>query len=136
MKAQKIKAIKYLAKIGCGCYDKGGEITEALLDATADCTPDVRKAAVEAIEDAASCGCCKKCGSASCCNETLTKRLSEMAYERGRQRLPGRAKLGSSRSSSQGTLCLLPRWPADRSDRGRDDRSRPRGDSSAPACDR
>lgn len=83
MKAQKIKAIKYLATIGCGCYDKDGKITKALLAATDDCTPDVREAAIEAIEDAAGKGCCKKCGSTSCCSEEVTKRLSEMAYERG-----------------------------------------------------
>ena len=82
LKAQKIKAIKYLATIGCGCYDKDGKVTEAILAATDDCTPDVRLAAIEAIEDAAGCECCKKCGSTSCCNEAITKRLSEIAYER------------------------------------------------------
>lgn len=82
MKMQKIKAIKYLAKVGCGCYDKDGEITAALVAATDDCTPDVREAAIEAIEDAANGECCRKCGSTSCCNEEITKRLSEMAYER------------------------------------------------------
>ena len=83
MKAQKIKAIKYLASIGCGCYDQDGKITEALLAATDDCTPDVREAAIEAIEDAAGNQCCKKCGSTSCCSEEIAKRLSAMAYERG-----------------------------------------------------
>ena len=82
MKKQKIKAIKYLATIGCGCYDKDGKVTEALLAATDDCTPDVRLAAIEAIENAASGECCKRCGSTSCCNEAVTKRLSEIAYER------------------------------------------------------
>ena len=82
MKAQKIKAIKYLASIGCGCYDKDGKITDALLAATDDCTPDVRLATIEAIEDAVNEGCCGKCGCNSCCNEKITKRLSEMAYER------------------------------------------------------
>ena len=82
MKKQKIKAIKYLASIGCGCYDKDGKITEAILASTDDCTPEVRMAAVEAIGEAASNGCCGKCGSTSCCNEKITKRLSEMAYER------------------------------------------------------
>ncbi|TWT83297.1 hypothetical protein CA13_47620 [Planctomycetes bacterium CA13] len=82
MKKQKIKAIKYLASIGCGCYDKDGKITDALLASTDDCTPDVRMAAVEAVGDAASGECCRKCGSTSCCNEKISKRLSEMAYER------------------------------------------------------
>ncbi len=82
MKMQKIKAIKYLAKIGCGCYDKDGKITDAILAATDDCTPDVREAALKAIDDATSGECCRKCGSTSCCNEKITKRLSELAYER------------------------------------------------------
>jgi hypothetical protein len=82
MKKQKIKAIKYLATIGCGCYDKDGKITAALVAATDDCTPDVRMAAVEAISDAASGECCRSCGSTSCCNEDIGKRLSELAYER------------------------------------------------------
>lgn len=82
MKKQKIKAIKYLATIGCGCYDKDGKITAALVAATDDCTPDVRMAAVEAISDAANGECCRSCGSTSCCNEDIGNRLSELAYER------------------------------------------------------
>lgn len=84
MKAQKIKALKYLASIGCGCYDKDGKVTDALLAATADCTPDVRIAAIEAIEETAdACVACSKCGSTSCCSEKVSLRLSEIAYERG-----------------------------------------------------
>lgn len=82
LKAQKIKAIKFLAKMGCGCYDKEGKITDALIAAMDDCTPDVRLAAIEAIETAASGECCSKCGSTTCCSEKVTKRLSEIAYER------------------------------------------------------
>ena len=83
MKAQKIKAIKFLAKMGCGCYDKEGKITDALIAAMDDCTPDVRLAAIEAIGDTAGgAECCTKCGSTSCCSEKVTKRLSEIAYER------------------------------------------------------
>lgn len=82
MKDQKIKAIKYLASVGCGCYDKDGKITDALLAATDDCTPDVRMAAIEAFEEAANGEQCRKCGSTSCCSEKVTKRLSEIAYER------------------------------------------------------
>ena len=46
---QKIKALKYLATIGCGCYDKDGKIEAALLAGLKDCTPDVRMAAVDAL---------------------------------------------------------------------------------------
>ncbi len=81
-KDQKIKAIKYLAKMGCGCYDKDGSITEALLAATDDCTPDVREATLCAILDTVSGCSCSKCGSTSCCNEKINKRLSQMAYEK------------------------------------------------------
>ncbi len=82
MKAQKIKAIKFLAEMGCGCYDKEGKITDALIAAMDDCTPDVRLASIQATEDAASGEGCSKCGSTSCCSEKVTKRLSEIAYER------------------------------------------------------
>src|SRR5690606_24338696 len=82
LKQQKIKAIKYLADIGRGCYDTDGSITAAMVAATDDCTEDVRLAAVEAIADAASKQACSNCGSTCCCNEPILKRLAEMAYER------------------------------------------------------
>lgn len=82
MKAEKVKAIKYLASMGCGCYDKDGMITDAPLAAIDDCTPDVRMAAIEAFEEATDWEQCRKCGSSSCCSEKLSKRLSEIAYER------------------------------------------------------
>jgi hypothetical protein len=46
---QKIKALKYLGMIGCCCYDKDGAIRAAFLDALNDCTPCVRRAAIEAL---------------------------------------------------------------------------------------
>ncbi len=46
---QKIKALKYLGLIGCGCYDKDGEMSKAFLEALHDCTPCVRLAAIEAL---------------------------------------------------------------------------------------
>jgi hypothetical protein len=60
--AQKIKAIKYLAEIGCGgCYPGVAEALAAALD---DCTEAVRYEAVKAILAASACGqndCVKKC---------------------------------------------------------------------------
>jgi hypothetical protein len=50
--AQKIKALKYLGKIGCGCYDEDGKVEAAILAGLADCTPAVRLAAIEAIKEA------------------------------------------------------------------------------------
>lgn len=82
LKPQKIKAVKFLTKIGCGCYDLDGGVTEALVAATQDCTEEVRLATVEAIYEAAGNGCCGNCGMVCCCKEDLVKRLAQMAYER------------------------------------------------------
>lgn len=46
---QKVKALKYLATIGCGCYDKDKKIEKAILAGLEDCTPSVRMAAIDAI---------------------------------------------------------------------------------------
>ena len=82
LKRQKIKAIKYLASIGCGCYDLDGSITQAMVEALGDCTEDVRMAAVEAIAEAAEGKCCANCGQSCCCKEPIVKKLASMAYER------------------------------------------------------
>lgn len=82
LKKQKIKAIKYLAKMGCGCYDKDGKISGALADAMDDCTEEVRMAAVKAIQEAAQGGQCNRCGSRSCCKEKVVLQLARLAYER------------------------------------------------------
>jgi hypothetical protein len=83
MKKHKIKAIKYLASVGCGCYDKDGKITNALIESMSnDCTEDVRLEAVEAVSEAAKGGCCENCGATCCCNEKITEALSKIAYER------------------------------------------------------
>ena len=81
LKPQKIKAIKYLATIGCGCYDKDKKITKALLAAMDDCTEDVRLAAVQAVAEAASAGYCDNCSQRSCCGEEITNQLYKIAYE-------------------------------------------------------
>ena len=82
MKAQKIKAVKYLASIGCGCYNKDGSITDALVGALDDCTEEVRYETVLAILEGAKGGACASCSQKSCCSKSLTKKLSDMAYER------------------------------------------------------
>jgi hypothetical protein len=79
---QKIKAIRYLASIGCGCYDKGGKVTDALLAATDDCTESVRLAAVQAISETAQGQNCEQCGQRGCCNPKIVEQLAVMAYER------------------------------------------------------
>ena len=82
LKPQKIKAIKYLTSIGCGCYDKDGSVTDALVAAAEDCTEDVRLATMEEIHSAATGKCCSNCGQVCCCNEKMLKKLAQIAYER------------------------------------------------------
>jgi hypothetical protein len=79
---QKIKAVKYLTKIGCGCYNRDGSITDALLKALDDCTEEVRYQTVLAITEAANGEACVNCKNKSCCSEELSNKLYEMAYER------------------------------------------------------
>jgi hypothetical protein len=82
LKPQKVKAVKYLTEIGCGCYNKDGKITKALLAAMDDCTEDVRLATVEAIGEAAEGEVCAHCKERSCCNPKITEQLAKMAFER------------------------------------------------------
>ena len=79
---QKIKAVKYLADIGCGCYDKTGEVTKALKAGLEDCTEDVRRETIQAVARAARRGACAKCSQRCCCNEELIQALAKIAYER------------------------------------------------------
>jgi hypothetical protein len=74
---QKIKAIKYLGQIGCGCY---GGVAEALMAALEDCTEVVRLAAAEALAEALSCKC-DVCD-ATCCTPELAAKMYERAYGR------------------------------------------------------
>lgn len=80
LKKQKIKALKYLAEVGCGCYNDDGSMEAALLEALNDCDADVRLAAVEAIEAAAGscCNCSNSCN-VTCCTEKIQEKLMEMA---------------------------------------------------------
>jgi hypothetical protein len=79
---QKIKAVRYLTKIGCGCYDVDKSLTQALQEAMGDCTERVRLATIEAIADAAEGGNCANCGQVCCCNEDILKTLARIAFER------------------------------------------------------
>ena len=80
LKKQKIKALKYLGTIGCGCYDKDGAIEAALLEALADCTPEVRIAAAEAIQSAVGECCCVDGCAQTCCTKKVQEKLAELAY--------------------------------------------------------
>ena len=72
---QKIKALKYLATIGCGCY-KG--VKEAFMDALDDCTEEVRLQAAESIAEAADTKCAK-CSNACCCDAEMMQKLNDVA---------------------------------------------------------
>ena len=79
---QKIKAVKYLASIGCGCYNRDGSITDAMIKAMDDCTEAVRLATVQTISEAAAGEMCSNCKMRSCCSEEISNKLYEIAYER------------------------------------------------------
>ena len=82
LKKQKIKAVKYLTQIGCGCYDVDGGVTEALVASMGDCTEDVRYETIKAISEAAEGECCAKCGKVCCCNKDILTEMAKIAYER------------------------------------------------------
>ncbi len=74
---QKIKAIKYLATVGCGCYPG---VKEALLAALSDCTEDIRYEAAIAFCEASG-NPCSNCNRSGCCAADVMTKLQEMAYE-------------------------------------------------------
>jgi hypothetical protein len=77
LREQKVKAIKYLADIGCGCYPG---VAEALMAALAECDEEIRYQAAIALCEAAG-NHCDKCEKNSCCNAAVMSKLHEMAYE-------------------------------------------------------
>ena len=78
LKKQKIKAIKYLSKIGCGCYPN---VKKALLAALDDCTEEVRYEAAMAFCKAAG-DPCQCCGGDGCCAADVMTKLHDIAYGR------------------------------------------------------
>ena len=75
---QKIKALRYLAGIGCTeCYP---DIEKAMRAALDDCTESVRYEAVKAIRKTAG-DPCQACLATRCCKPEILKRLREMAYD-------------------------------------------------------
>jgi hypothetical protein len=74
---QKIKALRYLAKIGCGgCYPS---VEDALLDALDDCTEEVRYEAVMALRNS-STKACNFCSATACCSLKVQERLQKIVY--------------------------------------------------------
>lgn len=75
---QKVKALRYLGRIGCGgCYPG---VEEAYLSALEDCTEEVRYEAVKAIRSSGASPC-KVCAAGSCCSPTLLKKLNAIGNE-------------------------------------------------------
>jgi hypothetical protein len=75
---QKVKAIRYLSDVGCGCSSQKANVQEALLAALDDCTEEVRYEAALAF-CRTSGNPCSACG-ASCCGEDVTAKLKDMAF--------------------------------------------------------
>jgi hypothetical protein len=75
---QKIKAIKFLATVCCGCAKNGAEVKQALLMAMEDCTEEVRYEAAMAL-----CQCagnpCTLCNKGSCCDADVMTKLQKIA---------------------------------------------------------
>ncbi len=79
LKKQKIKALKYLAEINCGCYNKDGAVEAAFLEALEDCDPDIRTAAIEGLSKAAgNCKCRSGCET-TCCTKKIYEKLQDIA---------------------------------------------------------
>lgn len=75
---QKIKALKYLAKMGCGCYPG---VKEALIAALDDCTEKVRYEAAKQIGKAAE-NKCETCSKTCCCDAEMMQALSDKATKK------------------------------------------------------
>jgi hypothetical protein len=81
LQKQKIKAIKYLAEVNCGCYNKDGEVEKAFLAAMDDCDPEVKKAALQALcSIAGDCSKCRNGCETNCCTADILKKASEIAF--------------------------------------------------------
>jgi hypothetical protein len=74
---QKVQAINYLAKVGCGCYP---DVQDALLAGLDDCTEVVRFETAKALRWAAGHPC-TVCKSSSCCGPKVLAALHRIAYE-------------------------------------------------------
>jgi hypothetical protein len=80
LKKQKIKALKFLAEVNCGCYNKDDSVAKAFLAALDDCDPDVRTAAIEGLcEAAGNCSKCRTGCETTCCTEEILKKAQDIA---------------------------------------------------------
>ncbi len=77
---QKIKALRYLATIGCGCYPGVAESFLESMDPEHECTEEVRYVAVQAVM-AASGNQCDHCTD-TCCTKELLEKMAQLAFQR------------------------------------------------------
>lgn len=107
LQKQKIKALKYLAEINCGCDNKDSKVEAAFLEALDDCDPKVKKQAIESLSEAA--GKCSKCRTGceiTCCTEKILKKLDDIAngMEDGCYKEPDK----EIRKAAQALYCKCP----------------------------
>lgn len=84
LKKQKIKALKYLATIGCGCYNRNPKeptVQEAFIEGLKDCTEEVRYQAAVQLANAAE-NKCEYCSKNCCCDAKVMQVLSDIAMGR------------------------------------------------------
>jgi hypothetical protein len=84
LKKQKIKALKYLATIGCGCYNRNPKeptVQEAFIEGLKDCTEEVRYQAAKQLANAAESKC-EYCSKNCCCDANVMQVLSDIAVGR------------------------------------------------------
>jgi hypothetical protein len=84
---QKIKAIKYLATVGCACNKYREDVKTALLAALDDCEEEVRYEAAMALCRAAG-DPCTHCNQASCCDAQVMNKLAKIAHGEDAQGCP------------------------------------------------
>jgi hypothetical protein len=81
---QKIKAIKYLATVCCGCAKNKDDVKDALLAALDDCTEEVRYEAAMALCQCAG-NVCVTCNSGSCCDAKVMNKLLKVSEGKDEQ---------------------------------------------------
>lgn len=109
---QKLKALKYLATLGCGCYnDKNLDLVEgAVLEGLDDCTIEVRREALMLVLNqvqGGQCGCQPACNAKSCCSAKIYKKLEEMVNKTDRTGCPAESD-PSIRQLAQQVLSACP----------------------------
>lgn len=78
---QKIKALRYLAKVGCG-RKVVVDAFIASIDPAEEPNEEVRYVAAQAILSSVADPCCDHCNTASCCKKDLIVKMGELAFKR------------------------------------------------------